>query len=333
MSIKNKLNKSKTKILVIGQGSIGVKHAQNAANLSKDVFVSVLSRRSDLVDITNYMSFSTIDEALEWEPNIIILANEASLRFSEYSLIANTSALIILEKPISGTLEDALAIKAIAKRRMAPTFVAYNLRFSGGLKIIERVLAEERIGNLCHVSAIVGQDLQTWRPNRAVENTVSSSKALGGGVVRELSHEIDILNYLFKRLVCNSAVFARTKYTHFDVEDVAHLAFRSFKDQNVFPISLIMDFIRCQPKREIEFIGETGTLVWNLLAGTVELFKKDGSVSVEYNQENDLLQTQKLFWEAVYKGDFSRFCTISEAVQVMMLISRAEILAEEFKWL
>lgn len=331
MDRKNKNNKLITKILIIGQGSIGVKHAQNAANLSKDVLVSILSRRSAIINNTNYLSFSTIVEALDWEPNIVVLANEASLRVSEFSTIAKSSALIILEKPISDTLENALAIKSIAKYRKAPTFVAYNLRFSRGLKVVENVLKECRIGKLFYVSAIVGQDLETWRPNRVVESTVSSSKALGGGVVRELSHEIDILNYLFEQLVCKSAVFARAKYTHFDVEDVAHLTLWSSKDENSFPVSLVMDFIRCQPKREIEFIGEAGNLVWNLLTGTVELFKKDGSVSVEYNQKDDLLQTRKMFWEAVFGGDFSKLCSIDEAVQVMMLINRAEKLAEKLK--
>lgn len=328
----DKKNESKTKVLIVGQGSIGVKHAQYAANFSNDILVSVLSRRSATLQNMVSLSFKTIYEALEWEPNIIVLANEASSRASEYSLIAKSSALIILEKPISGTLEDALVIKAIAGGRIAPTFVGYNLRFSAGLRVVEKILKEKKIGNLCHVSASVGQDLEHWRPNRAVEDTVSSSKVLGGGVVRELSHEIDILNYLFGRIFCNSAVFARTKYTNFDVEDVAHLTFWSSKDKNGFPISLMMDFVRCQPKREIEIIGETGTIVWNLLSGTVELSKKDGSVSLEHNQQDDLSQTQKLLWEAVFKGDFFRLCSINEAVKVMMLIERAEKLSEEFEW-
>jgi hypothetical protein len=47
------------------------------------------------------------------------------------------------------------------------------------------------------VSAYVGQDLRDWRPGRDHRTTASATQQAGGGVLRDLSHELDYLLWLF----------------------------------------------------------------------------------------------------------------------------------------
>ena len=44
---------------------------------------------------------------------------------------------------------------------------------------------------------IVGHDLKKWRPDINYKDSVSAKKSLGGGALRELSHEIDLATHLF----------------------------------------------------------------------------------------------------------------------------------------
>ncbi len=47
------------------------------------------------------------------------------------------------------------------------------------------------------VSAYVGQDIRDWRPGRDHRTTASATQEAGGGVLRDLSHELDYLLWLF----------------------------------------------------------------------------------------------------------------------------------------
>ena len=47
------------------------------------------------------------------------------------------------------------------------------------------------------ISTVAYQPFQDWRKDREYEETVSSKKELGGGVLNELSHDLDLAKYIF----------------------------------------------------------------------------------------------------------------------------------------
>ena len=53
------------------------------------------------------------------------------------------------------------------------------------------------VGKILSVRCEVGQFLPSWRPNIDYRESVSARKALGGGALLELSHEIDYLMWIF----------------------------------------------------------------------------------------------------------------------------------------
>ena len=54
--------------------------------------------------------------------------------------------------------------------------------------------------------------------------TVSAQKILGGGVLLELSHELDYLRWIFGDVEFVQAQLARQSELDIDVEDTAHIS-------------------------------------------------------------------------------------------------------------
>lgn len=312
------------KVAIVGQGSIGQKHTQSARAVSSEIEVAVVSRRSPEAIDQGLIYFGAIEHLLDWQPDVVLLANEASKRRDDFRSIADSPATILLEKPVAGSLEDALAIKAIDEARDARTFVAYNLRMSGALSVVRQIVDAGGLGTLCHVTSVVGHNLELWRPGRNVANTASASRAQGGGVIRELSHEIDVLNNLLGPLSCHYAAYDTKKFTDFDVEDVAHMGFRAISNVGTVPVSLVMDFVRHDVKREIDVIGTDASIRWNMVDGTVTRYEADGAMSVIYNDPTDLATTRQNLWNHILTGDCSRLCTLDDGIAVMRLIQQVE---------
>ena len=69
----------------------------------------------------------------------------------------------------------------------------------------------------------IGQYLPLWRPGSDYRLGVSANRALGGGVLLELSHELDYLRWIFGDVDWVQASLERQSALEIDVEDTAHL--------------------------------------------------------------------------------------------------------------
>ena len=114
-------------------------------------------------------------------------ASKASPLSSAPSAFAFSSSFLARARHAATSRSARLRTRAICR----PPVIAYNIRFSRALGVIRDALARCLIGNVHVVHAVVGQDLAQWRPGRELAETVSASQKNGGGVLRELSHELD----------------------------------------------------------------------------------------------------------------------------------------------
>ena len=131
----------------------------------------------------------------------------------------------------------------------------------------------------------MGQDLKLWRPNRNFRDTVSAQASKGGGVLRELSHELDLAIHLFGKPNNSILRRAKLKYAELDVEDTAIIQAQF----GVYSISgtINLDFTRVTPTRTMSISGEYGELIWNLLAGEITI-EMNGKKENLFSKSDDL---------------------------------------------
>lgn len=269
------------RLLIVGLGSIGTRHARLVRELIPDVRIIALRHRSgpNMSATGVEFSVSSLDEALQFRPQAAVIANPASLHLDVALPLAQAGIHLLVEKPISSTTHGVSELIDVCRARGINLMTGYNLRFFPCLQRFRALLEENRVGRVLSVRAEIGQFLPSWRPGTDYRRTVSANAALGGGVLLELSHEIDYLRWLFGEVEWVSAIQRRQSGLEIDVEDTAHLVFGFAHPTGEAPViaALSMDFIRHDTTRSCTVIGETGSLRWNALAGTVEIFEQDGN--------------------------------------------------------
>lgn len=262
---------------MVGLGSIGTRHLRLLRKLVPSAEIGVVTRRnrSDFGDMRVDYFAKSVDEALEFRPHAAVIANPASFHLEAALPLARAGVHLLVEKPISSSSEGVRELIDVCRTRGVTLMIGYNLRFLPSLRRYGELLAERRIGRVLSVRAETGQYLPSWRPDRDYRKTVSASSALGGGVLLELSHEIDYLRWLFGGVDWISAVQSRQSNLEIDVEDTAHLVIGFERLDGAVPLvgSLNIDFIRHDTTRCCTAIGENGSLRWDGLTGTVELFE------------------------------------------------------------
>lgn len=311
---------------IIGFGSIAGKHIQTVSKLVPNIKFEILtSQNVDNFDANQNLGFhSSINTLLDSEPDVIAVTSPSSQRHIHMHRLVNLRVPILFEKPISSTFAQAENIKKNFDKHCRKPVVAYNLRFTRAICFLKDFIASGNIGKIFNVQCVVGQNLNHWRPGRNVDGTVSARRNLGGGVLRELSHELDYLTYLFGPPSVASGVLGKQKFGRFDVEDTAMLVMEFRPSHNRILCSLNMDFIREDALRFCHIIGEKSTLKWDLIRGTIHVSSLQSGEIELFNFDKDLDFSGHEMWKAFLSGNHEKFCSISEGASHLAIIEQIE---------
>ena len=173
-------------VLVVGHGSIGARHARLATAAGEAVLVAT-ARPGECP----HRSVPTLDAALSMSFDHAIVANSTGAHMATLRSLraAGFNGPILVEKPLA--ISPAELIDPLPYRDRVR--VAYNLRFHPALaRLRDRLDGRRAINAVVHA----GQDLRAWRPGRDIAASYSA-RAGEGGVLRDLSHELDSLGWLF----------------------------------------------------------------------------------------------------------------------------------------
>ena len=264
--------------MIVGLGSIAIRHLKIARTSLPDADTRVHRHQpcASAPDFSNGC-VNNFDEARAFAPQVAVIANPAPYHLDTATCLAKSGIHLLVEKPLSDGIQGVKRLLQLCQDSKITLLVGYNLRFLPSLQQFKKYCHSGIIGRICSVQCVVGQYLPSWRQNIDYRLTVSSRKKLGGGVLLELSHEIDYLRWIFGEIESVLAASDKLSDLEIDVEDTAHLLFYFKKDKNGKQIraSLNMDFIRHDAVRQCVAIGTKGTLRWNGLTGTVDAFKQN----------------------------------------------------------
>jgi predicted dehydrogenase len=263
------------RILIVGLGSIGKRHLRLVRELLPFAEIAVLRHKETplIPEFADHI-FSTMDQALAFAPQVAVIANPATLHLSAAMPLAKAGVHLLIEKPLSDSAAGVANLLHVSQQNKSLLAIGYNLRFLPALQKFKSLLCDNVIGTVWSIRSEFGQFLPSWRSGVDYRQGVSAQHILGGGVLLELSHEIDYLRWIFGEVDWVQASLTTQGDLEIDVEDSAHLMIGFCSKCGAKPIvaTLNLDFIRQDTSRSCTAIGKLGSLRWNAIDGTVELW-------------------------------------------------------------
>lgn len=294
------------RLLIVGFGSIGKRHTRIARKILPKVEIIVLKHQK-CDDISNYdidHCVTNFKDAIKLKPQLAVIANPATYHLDVSLLLANAGVHLLIEKPISNSVKGISNLIKVCEKQNLVLMVGYNLRFLNSLQKFRKFIISKFLGKVLSVRAEIGQYLPSWRQNFDYQNSVSAKAELGGGVLLELSHDIDYLMWLFGDIIWVNGILEKNSELKINVEDTAYvtMGFKSKKDKNIISANLNMDFIRHDIARNCTVICAKGTLRWNAISGTVEAFRqKKNRWEILFQDKNELDNSYQEEWKHFLK--------------------------------
>jgi len=286
------------RILIIGSGAIGAKHLSIAREVFPSAQIGWLSENLTAEMIPKDTKwFTDLEEALQFNPQITCVANAAVSHIKTALYFANINSHLLIEKPISHRTEGVQELIDLCESRNLVLAVGYNLRFCDSFDFFSEKIHSGAVGEVYRVQSEVGQYLPEWRPNIKYEFSVTAQRSLGGGALRELSHEIDYLQGIFGEVSWVQGLVATQSNLKIDVEDIAliSLSFKTKSSEKLVIATVTMDLVRRDHVRYCEVIGELGTLKWDIHRGEV-LLNMGTKWELIFRAHEDLGNSYKSQW-------------------------------------
>ncbi|PTV93781.1 putative dehydrogenase [Rhodobacter aestuarii] len=170
-------------VAVIGAGSIGRRHAGNLDALGAKV--SHIGWRE--FDATAFAARTDLDA--------VVIATATQIRLPLIALCAQMGLPFYVEKPLTWSLEELAAIHAAAAPVAECSMVGFMMRYHPALV----ALGQEDLSDIYAFAFEIGHDVRQWRPNWRFDDSYAAQPE-GGGVLLDLSHEVDIAQTLFPGL-------------------------------------------------------------------------------------------------------------------------------------
>lgn len=292
----------KPKVLIVGFGSIGRKHAKAFIRLS--CAVGIVSEHC-----TDWAPrFSSLAAAIDsFDPDIIVISSKTSHHARDLFKVLELgfSGKILVEKPIFSRPLELTSCQA-------SIFVGYNLRFHPCITFLRKEIERSRTYS---VLSYCGQYLPDWRPGTDYTQCYSAKRSEGGGVLRDLSHELDLYLHLFGKVVTVKSFISKMSQLAIDSEDNCS---GLLKMESGTVITFNLNYMDRNTKRAMTINSSKFTYEVDLIQNRV--VKNNKPINFEVSSLSTYaLQAHDL----IYNGG-NNLCRLEEGLSVLELISDIE---------
>jgi predicted dehydrogenase len=274
--------------LLIGSGSIGQRHLGVLRATLPRALITLL-RRPNQPELDHAIAaevdrvVSDFDAALDPRPDLAVIASPAPTHLGYARRLAEAGIPMLIEKPLSTELEGCAELQTACQARRLPVLIGYTLRYHPAFQALAVEIARGAIGRPFSVRAEVGQYLPDWRPGRDYRRSVTAQRALGGGALLELSHDIDLVRALLGIPISVQAQLERLGDLEIDVEDTVELMTRHRLEGGAHAHAGIhLDLLQRPARRRLVVSGTEATLDLDFISGRLQLHRGAESADLAY---------------------------------------------------
>jgi len=289
------------KVAVVGAGSMGMNHLRILNDLDDEqtrlvgiaeTHEAALEHATHRFHLAGYTDYRQMVE--ETHPDLVAVVVPTHLHFEVASYLLDRGVHVLVEKPITSTIDEALALVELARLRNVKLAVGHIERFNPAIIQLKRHLVAGELGQIFHLHA---RRLGPFPP-----------RIRDVGVTLDLAtHDIDVMRYLTDAEV--EQVYAETqRHIHNTYEDLL-LGILRFSNDAIGMLDV--NWLTPTKVRELSITGEKGMYLVNYLTQDV------------YFYENDYTPTN---WEALRS-----ISGVSEGTMTRLKVHKMEPLRLEYE--
>ncbi|MCR6594905.1 gfo/Idh/MocA family oxidoreductase [Campylobacter insulaenigrae] len=287
------------KALIVGYGSIAKKHFLAMKSLGYEI--SVVSKYLDDASIKSYKNLDELDLNFY---DLFVICNITTKHYETLKYIDEKvkDKIILVEKPLFEKYKILNTNNTI--------YVAYLLRFNSLVQRLKELVDTDK--NIYFTKFICGSYLPNWRECDYTKN-YSAKKDLGGGVLLDLSHEIDLAFYFFQDLTLLYSQRLKLSELKIDSDDFSFLSLQSKRSL----IHIELDYFSKFIQRKIIFHSSEYSYEANLIENTLKIYNTNHQVEIQ-NFKNDTINTLKNLHINIARKS-QDLCDYSQASKILKL--------------
>lgn len=263
-------------IAVVGAGSLGMRHIENLRfreDLNRIIVVDPDPRTHDRIiascdekpGTANVTIYGDLSDRIFDTPLLGAIISTPTYLHAESALpFLERDIPVLIEKPLAHTVADADKLAPYHEKIK----VGYTLRSYQPMQVARQCL--EAIGKPIFIEAMVGQYLPDWHPGSDYRHWYMAKSQLGGGAALDLSHELDLVQYLMDSPVKNAYGDSWQIHPNLDIQaDDLTIIYGNLT--NGTPFLVRTDIIDRYYNRRLRIIGTEGTINWDFKDQAVQV--------------------------------------------------------------
>lgn len=197
------------KVLILGLGSIGKRHARLLHQYYPEHELFSLRRQSPSLSglpfVTDLFRWGQVDAI---KPDVAFICSPTNYHTIDAIKCAIRRMHLFIEKPLAVHMAGLLSLKHIVKRKKLTAYVAYPFRFHKSILQLKHDLQQASARGFFFQAFT---DLFWWG-----KSSYSFSRQTGGGALYELSHEIDLAQFILGKIISISGEHIKSDKYDFD---------------------------------------------------------------------------------------------------------------------
>lgn len=275
-------------VLICGLGSIGQRHVRILRKvLGEQIKIGTVRLRKraivinddltategvDPVNYYNLVEYPSFHDAFEARQHVVFVTNPISMHVETALKAVKNGCHVFIEKPLSHNLTDIDALQNEIVQQRVVAAVGYQLRFHPMLERVEQLLRQRAIGDIVSADVHFGEWLPGMHPYEDYRESHAARADQGGGVVLALSHEIDLVAWLFGSPTTVAAAGGHLSDLSLEgVEDTVDLLLTYNMDGRSVPVHVHLDFVQRPPRRRGIIVGTHGSIEWDYFSSELNV--------------------------------------------------------------
>ncbi len=259
-----------TRALVLGLGSIGQRHARLLSE-RRDVEVylcdtseSLRRQAADSLVKPPAAVCSSFADALKAKPDIAFICVPNHLHVPMALEAIRNGVDVLIEKPISDSLEKARELVKAAEAFNRFLQVGYMLRYDEGLIMLKEIIDKGEIGNIVGGRAMIGTYVTLL--NAKGTDRIDHPNSL----VVDYTHELDFINWFFGEV--KDIIAMQSRMGDLELKPHPNIFQIGLKFDSGAVVQVHLDYIQYPQRRIFEVYGDRGTLCYDFMTGEIRHF-------------------------------------------------------------